>query len=374
MTVRILNCDVLDGLGQLPDESVHCVVTSPPYWSLRDYGVPGQIGLEPTPDEFVAKLVTVFREVRRVLRGDGSVWLNIGDCFCSHDKWGGGTNGNTGKHTRDKDGGVPSWAVRKKKAKIPGVKPKDLIGLPWMLAFAMRTDGWYLRSANIWAKANGMPESARDRPSVAHEYVFQFTKSDKYYFGYDDVRLPPMPESVARLARAMRADLGSENFVISGGGYAPSGQPPHQGARKNDKQRGHSRRHAGFNDRWDAMQRAEQQSEGSALRSVWWIAPGGDFPEAHFAMMPPELASVCIQAGCPPEGRVLDPFGGAGTAGVVADRLGRDAILIELNPEYTAMAERRIARDRLERGEGDMADVKKADLPLTPLEALMRQS
>lgn len=345
MTVRIINADVMEGLRQLPDESVHCVVTSPPYLGLRNYGVEGQIGLEATPEQFVDRLVEVFREVRRVLRKDGTLWCNLGDSYCSTDKWGGGRSGNSGKQTVSSDGTVPSWAVRARKQQIEGIKPKDLMGIPWLVAFALRADGWWLRSANVWAKANGMPESQRDRPVVGHEYVFQLAKQERYYYGYEDVRLPPMPESVSRLARAMRNDLDGGAFVISGGGYSPPDQPPHQGARKSDKQRGHSRRHAGFNERWDAKAKAEQQSDGAALRSVWWIAPGG-FSEAHFATMPEELAALLVQAGCPVGGTVLDPFFGAGTTGLVADRLQRDCIGIELNPEYAAMAERRINGDR----------------------------
>ena len=352
MTVRIINADVLDGLKGLPDESVQCVVTSPPYFGLRTYLKDGdplkefEIGQEQTPDEFVARPVEVFREVRRVLRSDGSLWLNIGDAYCSTDKWGGG--GVTGKQTIAKDGAVPSWAVRAKKPKMPGIKPKDLIGVPWMLAFALRADGWWLRSANVWAKPNGMPESTRDRPTVGHEFVFQLTKSAGYYYGYDDVKLPAVPESVGRLARAMRGNLDEGAFVVSGGGYAPPGQTPHQGARKSDRQRGHSRKHAGFNDRWDAMERAQQQSQGAALRSVWWIAPGGptEFEGDHFAMMPEELAAVCVLAGCQKGGTVLDPFSGAGTTALVADRLGRNAIGIELNPATAAASQAMIDRDR----------------------------
>lgn len=344
MSVRIINADVMEGLRQLADESVHCCVTSPPYYGLRNYGVDGQIGLEPTPDAFVERLVEVFREVRRVLRTDGSLWLNMGDTYNNADKWGGG-GANTGKHRKDQNGKVPSWeGVRRKWSGMEGCKPKDLMGIPWMLAFALRADGWWLRSANVWAKANGMPESVEDRPGVAHEYVFQLSKSASYYYDASAVRLPPLPQSVSRLARAMRDGLDAGGFVISGDGYAPPGQSPHQGARKSDKQRGHSRRHAGFNERWDAKEKAQQQSEGCNLRSVWWIAPGG-FPDAHFATMPEELAAVCVHAGSPQGGIILDPFGGAGTTGLVADRLQRDAILIELNPEYAAMARARIAKD-----------------------------
>jgi len=339
MTVRIINADVMDGLRMLADESVHAVVTSPPYFGLRDYQAEGQIGLESTPDAFVARLVEVFREVRRVLRKDGSLWLNLGDSYAA-----GGMGAGSGKQLTNRGTRVGGHMDKPRKAP-EGLKPKDLVGIPWMTAFALRADGWWLRSANVWAKPNGMPESQRDRPVVGHEYVFQLAKSERYYYGYDDVRLPPVPESVGRLARAMRNDLDSNGFVMSGGGYAPPGQTPHQGARKSDKQRGHSRRHAGFNDRWDAMERAEQQSDGAALRSVWWLSPGG-FPEAHFATMPEELAALLVQAGCPKGGTVLDPFSGAGTTALVADRLGRNAIGIELNSEYVAMSEKRINADR----------------------------
>lgn len=380
MSVRILNCDVLEGLKQISDESVHMVCTSPPYFGLRSY-LPDdhpqkmlEVGLEASPEAYIAHMVEIFREVRRTLRDDGSLWVNIGDSFCSTDKWGGGIGGNTGKQIVNGDT-VPSWAVRKKRTRFEGIKPKDLIGIPWMLAFALRADGWWLRRDIIWAKANGMPDSAEDRAGSAHEYIFHLTKSATYYYDHKAVRLPPMPESVGRLARAMRKNLGEGSFVVSGGGYAPPGQPPHQGARAraSDKQRGHGRRHAGFNDRWDAMERAQQQSEGAGLRSVWWLAPGG-FPEAHFATMPEELAAACILAGCPEGGVVLDPFSGAGTTIIVGDRLKRDAIGIEINSEYVEMSERRLARDRLERGVGTMTDVKAAKLDPTPLEALMMET
>lgn len=347
MSVRILIGDCRERLRELPEGSVHCCVTSPPYFGLRSYLPDGhpdkakEIGLEPTPEAFVAELVDVFRDVRRVLRDDGTVWLNLGDSYAGTGKSGGGKQGE-----RWKAAGVDVVGPRGGKWCPPpaGLKPKDLIGIPWRVAFALQADGWWLRSDNIWAKPNGMPESTRDRPSVAHEHVFQLSKSEHYYFGYDDVRLPPVPESVGRLARAMRSSLDEGGFVISGGGYAPPGQPPHNGARRSDKQRGHGRRHAGFNERWDAMSRAEQQSQGCALRSVWWLAPA-NYTDAHYATMPEQLAALLILAGCPKGGTVLDPFFGAGTTGLVADRLGRDCIGIELNPESTGLAEKRLKQD-----------------------------
>ena len=213
MSVRILNCDVLEGLKQISDESVHMVCTSPPYFGLRSY-LPDdhpqkmlEVGLEASPEAYIAHMVEIFREVRRTLRDDGSLWVNIGDSFCSTDKWGGGIGGNTGKQIVNGDT-VPSWAVRKKRTRFEGIKPKDLIGIPWMLAFALRADGWWLRRDIIWAKANGMPDSAEDRAGSAHEYIFHLTKSATYYYDHKAVRLPPMPESVGRLARAMRKNLG----------------------------------------------------------------------------------------------------------------------------------------------------------------------
>jgi len=423
MTVRILNGDCRSVLHTLVDKSVQACVCSPPYFRLRDYQNAGQIGLEPTPEAYVAELVGVFRQVRRVLRDDGSLFVNIGDCFA-----GSGRGGNPTRATSTLEGTLQSqeasmvargnWEIgasaraaanTERGSRLPagkqerahngsaigrawepaphGLKQKDLIGVPWMLAFALRADGWYLRNDNIWAKPNGMPESIRDRATRAHEHVFHLSKSESYYYGYDDVKLPPAPDSVTRLARAMRGRLDGdgESLVISGGGYAPAGQPPHAGARKRDRQRGHGRRHVGFNDRWDGMSVAEQQAGGAALRTVWWVAPGGyndDFclkcrafyPSAmvgdlrtekidrdgrqvtlrycrcgscddwlsHFAVMPEEVAAACILAGAPAGGVILDPFAGAGTTGLVADRLQRDAILIELNQDYAEMAARRI--------------------------------
>jgi DNA modification methylase len=249
LTVRILRGDVRDRLRDLPDESVHCVVTSPPYWSLRDYGVPGQIGLEETPQGFVDAMVGVFREVRRVLRSDGTCWINMGDSYCSTDKWGGG-GPNTGKQTVGADGTVPSWeATRKRRSPIEGVKPKDLMGLPWELAFALRADGWYLRQCNIWAKSNGMPESVRDRSTISHEYVFQLTKSAVYWYDADAARTPLQPSSETRLAQNVEAQEGSGR---ANGGAKTNG--PMKAVQRSDKQRGHTRRHAGFNERWDAME------------------------------------------------------------------------------------------------------------------------
>jgi DNA modification methylase len=327
MTVRILKGDCRDVLRSIPDESVHCVVTSPPYFGLRDYGVDGQVGLEPTPDAFVAELVGVFSEVRRVLRNDGTVWLNLGDSYASATS---GTGARGGSYAA----GRTQWQGDTSKRAIPdGFKAKDLIGIPWRVAFALQADGWYLRQDIIWSKPNPMPESVRDRCTKAHEYIFMLSKSARYYYDADAVAEASSTEDIRRPFAPGQVDY-------RGNGHDRGGGQP----RKTDKQRGHSRRHAGFNDRWDAMERAEQCSGTRNKRSVWVVATQG-YSEAHFATFPPALIEPCIKAGCPEGGTVLDPFGGAGTTGLVADRLGRDAILIELNPEYADMAERRIKSD-----------------------------
>jgi DNA modification methylase len=338
MTVTIRHGDCLEVLRTLPDQSVHCCVSSPPYWRQRDYGMPGQLGLEATPEEYISKLTAIFREVRRILRDDGTAWVNLGD------KWASGGNGGGGSFMEDRG---EAWSHAKgatgwRKPPI-GYKDKDLVGLPFMLAFSMRADGWFWRQCNIWSKPSGMPESVRDRSTISHEYVLHFSKSNDYWYDTDAARTPPAPSTETRLAQDVEAQAGSDR--ANGGGKTNG--PMKAVSRKSDKQRGHTRRHDGFNDRWDAMERTDQLAAGSNLRSVWWISPA-QYREGHYAVMPDKLAEICIVAGCPKGGTVLDPFGGAGTTGLVADRLQRDAILIELNPQYAAMAERRI------RGDGGM--------------------
>ncbi len=342
MSVTILIGDCRERLRELESESVHCICTSPPYWRQRDYGVSGQLGLEATPEAYIDELVGIFREARRVLRADGTCWINIGD------KWASGGNGG-------------------------GYKDKDLVGVPFMLAFAMRADGWFWRQCNIWAKPNGMPESVRDRSTVSHEYVLQFSKRNDYFYDINAARTPLAPSTETRLAQNIEGQAGSARAnggaktngpmkavsrKLTGsphGRHAIGDQPPE--AERRDKQRGHSRRHQGFNDRWDAMEREQQMSAGSNLRSVWWIAPA-NYREGHYAVMPDALAEICITCGTPTGGTVLDPFGGAGTTGLVADRLQRNAILIELNPSYAAMAERRIRSEA-----GLLAVVDLEDMP-----------
>jgi len=313
---RLWTGDALAGLRTLPDASVQCCVTSPPYYGLRAYLPAGhsdkalEVGTEETPDAYVAKLVAVFREVRRVLKNDGTCWVNWGDSYCSTDKWGGGKSGNVGKHTVAGDGMVPSWdARRQKRPSIDGIKPKELIGIPWMVAFALRADGWYLRQDIIWAKKNCMPESVTDRCTKAHEYVFLLTKRARYFFDADAIR-EPVTDDMLRRAEA-----------------------------------GHTRGQGKIDvSRNDATTVRPKKIEGTMRnrRSVWTLA-SEPCAEAHFATMPSALAELCIRAGCPVGGTVLDPFTGSGTTGIVALRQDRRFVGCELNAEYAAMAARRIA-------------------------------
>jgi DNA modification methylase len=319
--------DCVEQLRKLPDESVQCCVTSPPYWGLRDYGVDGQLGLEETPEQFVASMVEVFAEVRRVLRSDGTLWLNIGDSYAA---------GKTGRTDQGRDIGGRggnysdgSFAAGSQRSAPPGLKPKDLVGIPWMLAFALRADGWYLRRDIIWSKPNPMPESVTDRPTSAHEYLFLLTKSPRYFYDAEAIREDGV------WAGQNRSDRGPRESEMPGAS-------PHRGLRQ-DKQRGHGRRHDGFNERWDQMSKDEQQALGRNKRSVWTIATR-PYTDAHFATFPPDLVEPCILAGTPGGALVLDPFAGAATTGMVATQLGRDFVGIELNPEYVALGEDRIRR------------------------------
>jgi len=351
--VTIHRSDALTALRTMPDASVHCCVTSPPYWGLRDYGAPGQLGLEPTPEEYVARLVDVFREVRRVLRDDGTLWLNLGDSYATGagkvgerpgggaqgDAWLGSTSsGQDPKRSAPRPRGPTTQPNR---MPLAGLKPKDLVGIPWRVAFALQADGWYLRQDIIWHKPNPMPESVTDRPTKAHEYVFLLTKSATYFYDADAIAEP------ATYAHEAKYDNGENGH---GGGVSHKGQGSStRKFRKTDKQRGHGRRHAGFNDRWDAMEKAEQCSGIRNRRSVWTIATK-PYPEAHFATFPPELPELCIRAGCPEGGTVLDPFAGSGTTLWVAKENGRDGVGIELSADYCRLAARRCSQEVLDLG------------------------
>lgn len=326
--------DVRDGLRTFAPGSAQVCVTSPPYWRQRDYGVPGQIGLESHPADYVAELVDVFRLVRDVLADDGTLWINIGD------KWASGGHGGGGSYMADRG---EAWAHAKGWRSPPlGFKDKDLVGIPWMLAFALRNDGWFLRQCNIWAKPNGMPESVSDRSTASHEYVLHLAKRGDYYYDADAARTPADPSSETRLAQNVEAQIGSER---ANGGAKTNGNM--KAVQRTDKQRGHSRKHAGFNGRWDAMSVAEQRAMGANLRSVWWISPA-QYGDSHYAVMPRLLAEICIVAGSRPGDTVLDPFMGSGTVAQVAQALGRKWIGCELNPEYAAMVGRRTAQSAME--------------------------
>jgi len=260
--------DAIEVLKTIPDQSINTCVTSPPYWGLRDYGIDGQVGIEETPEEYVAKMVEVFREVKRVLRNDGTLWLNLGDSYA----------GNCSQASNNGRAGFGNPRERLVNRKGEGLKPKDLVGIPWRVALALQADGWYLRSDIIWHKPNPIPESVKDRPTKAHEYIFLLSKSPRYYYDYEAIKEP----------------------VTS-------------------KQLGSTRNR----------------------RSVWTV-PTRPFPEAHFATFPPELIEPCVLAGCPIGGVVLDPFVGSGTTLLVATRHHRRSIGIELNPEYIKIAERRL--------------------------------
>lgn len=321
---------------------VSMCVTSPPYFGLRDYGIEGQIGLEETPQIYVERMVEVFRCVKRLLADDGTLWLNLGDSYAG--SWGAQSRPN-GNDIKSTIGGGSMLSARQIAAhpkttltgslkNTPGLKPKDLIGIPWRVAFALQEDGWYLRQDIIWSKPNPMPESVRDRCTKAHEYIFMLSKSSRYYYDTDAIK---EPSSEISLARAGRADLrNKEGWADAFHGNPPTGL-------KRDKQRGHSRRHAGFNDRWDAMEKSEQCSGMRNKRSVWNIAPS-PFKGAHFATFPVKLIQPCILAGAPLNGIVLDPFMGSGTTAEVAQSLGRRYLGCELNPAYESLINERLSK------------------------------
>lgn len=307
MSVQIITGDCREVLKTLPDQSVNCAVTSPPYFGLRDYGVDGQMGLEATPAAFVAGMVELFREVRRVLRDDGTLWLNLGDTYQN-------AKGQAG--AVDPKQPARRHGLRPQDVSIPGLKPKDLIGVPWRVAFALQEDGWYLRQDIIWHKPNPMPESVTDRCTKSHEYVFLLSKSSRYHYDASAIA-EPVSDNPVTAARNSRSDKGKVGpAALYGSGFGQSGKGQHERAK------------------------ADQRNK----RSVWSIATQ-PYSEAHFATMAPDLADTCIKAGCPLGGTVIDPFGGAGTTGLCADRLGRNAILIELNPAYVEIARNRLSDD-----------------------------
>ena len=277
----IHNMDCLSGLKTLPDECIDCCVTSPPYYHMRDYGIEGQIGLEDSPERYVSRLVEIFREVRRVLKKEGTLWLNLGDCYY-------GSSKTTGKL----------------------LKNKDLIGIPWMAAFALRADGWYLRSDIIWQKMNPTPESVKDRCTKSHEYLFLLSKSPKYFYDYKAISV-----------KSVWAEK-DKRFV--------------NGPTQSDRMIG---------SQYQCKRSGVFSKDGLRNKRDVWTSKTSGFKGAHFATFPPGLITDCIKAGCPTGGIVLDPFMGAGTTGLVATKLERNYIGFELNPDYVELAQKRIRKE-----------------------------
>ena len=344
---RIIQGDCIEGLRTLPDASVNCCVTSPPYWGLRDYGHDGQIGLEATPEAYVARMVQVFREVRRVLRDDGTCWVNLGDSYASN--WGMGAKRKSswwstasgeleGKGWGSVETAIPPNSF--KPGRADGIKVKDLVGIPWRVAFALQADGWWLRQDIIWHKPNPMPESVRDRCTKAHEYVFLLTKSERYYYDAEAVSEPVSVSTTARLSQpSLPLQAGSDRVPGKTNGPMKAVGPRFGGNKFGDSDDlKHATKSGNVYQIPDANGRRNR-------RSVWTVTTK-PYSGAHFATMPPDLVEPCILAGCPEGGTVLDPFAGSGTTLAVAAEMGRSGIGCELNPEYIELAEQRIAKSK----------------------------
>ena len=295
----------LEILPTLPAESVQTVITSPPYWGLRDYGHPGQLGLEPTPAEYVANMVKVFSQVRRVLKPDGTLWLNLGDSYATGaGKVGNCPGGGDNKGQRSHSGTQPNRMPQ------PNLKPKEMVGIPWRVALALQADGWWLRSDIIWHKPNPMPSSVTDRPTTSHEYLFLLTRAARYFYDAEAIKEPDKGRPAGNV-EGFKGRQGTAEFHHQKGGVGSDGWVPGTGRNK---------------------------------RSVWTV-PTQPFPGSHFAVMPRALVQPCIKAGSRVGDLVLDPFCGAGTVGMVARRLQRQFVGIELNPEFVKMGADRIVDD-----------------------------
>lgn len=317
--------DALTVLKTLPSESVQMCCSSPPYWGLRDYGAEGQLGLEKTPDEYVANMVAVFREVRRVLRDDGTLWLNLGDSYAG--SWSGNSMRPDGGQQREGSPGFQSKLVdgryRGRNGVVPsGMKPKDLVGIPWMTALALREDGWWLRSDIIWNKPNCMPSSVKDRPTTNHEYIFLLAKSASYFYDHDAIKEPLSAASAGRYRHGFK-----DKKTGTTKGLRVSGEAQPRG---------------------DAVPIVKLEvPSGRTKRTVWTVTTKA-FKGAHFATFPPKLITPCILAGSRPGDTVLDPFNGAGTTGLVALQHGRQYVGIDINPEYLEMTRKRLGEVQLE--------------------------
>jgi DNA modification methylase len=327
---KILNIDCKEGLLLLPDKSINCCVTSPPYYGLRDYGSLGQIGLEETPEIYVHKLVDVFREAKRVLKDDGTLWLNLGDSYNGV----GQKNEQSSKSIKQISN---RGAIIQDAKKIKVLKPKDLIGIPWMVAFALRADGWYLRQDIIWHKPNPMPESVTDRCTKSHEYIFLLSKSKQYYYDAESIKTVIADTTVQRLMQGIENQKGSDRVPGKTNGNMKA---------VGNLRKGYDHRVTG--DKKFVTHSGNRDAEGNIIgggmankRSVWTVNTM-PYKEAHFATFPEELIVDCIKAGCPEGGVVLDPFMGAGTTALVVRKLNRNYIGFELNPEYIRIAEKRL--------------------------------
>jgi DNA modification methylase len=319
-TWKVIHGDCLESLKGLTDDSIDCCVTSPPYWALRNYQVEGQLGLESTPEEYVSKLVTIFKEVKRVLKPTGNMWLNLGDTYATAkvgNTQGSSNSGLNGNNPREDLSGLREQSKFVKKTPV-NLKTKDLVGIPWMVAFALRDDGWYLRQDIIWQKPSCLPEPVTDRCVKSHEYIFLLSKSSKYYFDYLSIQ---------------------ENST---------NKESHEGHRKRNKTASYGSG-AFINGKGNAISSGDDSYTGKTYvkrnkRSVWTVPPYNQPGKNHFASYPPDLITPCILAGCPKGGTVLDPFCGSGTTGEVAIQLSRNFIGMELNPDYVALSRRVISR------------------------------
>lgn len=340
---KIYNENCLTGLIKLPDCSVDCCVTSPPYFGLRDYGTDEQIGLEETPELFVAKLVEVFTEVKRVLKYEGTLWLNLGDSY-----WGGKGQSGSRDAEYQEERNLSGESINAKHQQMGGkgktrptdkkhsiIKPKDLIGIPWMVAFALRSCGWYLRQDIIWHKPNPMPESVTDRCTKSHEYIFLLSKSAKYHYDHEAIKTEMADSSVSRLEQNIEMQTGSNRIPGKTNGAMKSvGTLVGRGIRGTGKARGGDRNfNGGF------------PHEGFANKRSVWTVTTKPFSEAHFATFPQDLIVDCIKAGCPEGGIVLDPFMGAGTTALVSRKLNRNFLGFELNSEYIKISEKRLKKE-----------------------------
>jgi len=304
--------DSLEVLKDMADESVDCCITSPPYWGLRDYGCDRQLGLEKTPEEYVFNMVQLFREVKRVLKDDGVLWLNLGDSYASgKSRYSSKPQTISGKsHDEPSNGNKPDLYYH------PYLKDKDLVGIPWRVAFALQADGWWLRQDIIWHKPNPMPESVKDRCTKSHEYIFMLTKSARYYFDSDAIKEPANYD-------------GRKDTVMKGSAKYQNGYFPTNVNTQSIALKGH--------ERW------KENADGVKVRnkrSVWTVTTK-PYKEAHFATYPPDLILPCVKTA-KPDAVILDPFFGSGTTGLVAVQNGRRYIGIDLNPEYCAIAAKRI--------------------------------